>query len=116
MFMKRKFCSRACSSTRGKKGTSRTQVMVRAREAALKETCECCGGTAKLAIHHVNENWRDNRPENLQTLCINCHQQWHGLHRKLGIRCFMPMPPLHSLSVTTYLKINWGKYDPRTGS
>ena len=34
-FMKRRFCSLACSNTRGKKGASRTQRMVQAREAAL---------------------------------------------------------------------------------
>src|SRR5208282_2201747 len=106
--MKRKFCSLICANSRGKKGTSRTQRMVQARDLALKESCECCGGVERLAIHHVNEDWTDGRSENLQTLCVYCHQQWHGLHRKLGIRCFMRMPPLASLSVKTYQKIAWG--------
>ena len=117
-FMKRKYCSRTCSSTRGKKGESRTQRMVQARDAALKETCECCGGGHKLAIHHINENWRDNRLENLQTLCVYCHQQWHGLHRKLGIPASTRMPPLAFLSalpgITVMHKIHWGAFDPRT--
>jgi len=112
-FMKRKFCSRTCSSTRGKKGTSRTQIMVQAREAALKTSCECCGGKERLAIHHVNEDWQDNRPENWQTLCVYCHQQWHGLHRKLGIKTSTRMPALASLSVKFYTRIQWGDYDPR---
>ena len=114
MFMRRRFCSLSCANTRGKKGVSRTQRMVQARAEALKETCECCGGIERLAIHHINENWTDNRFENLQTLCVYCHQQWHGLHRKLGIRCSTRMPPLVSLSVEIYHKIKWGSFDPRT--
>ncbi len=118
MFMKRRFCSLTCSNTRGKLGESRTQRMVQARDLALKEMCECCGGKHKLAIHHVNENWQDNSIENLQTLCVYCHQQWHGLHRKLGIPASTRMPPLvflsESLGLTVVHKIHWGKFDPRT--
>lgn len=117
-FMKRKYCSLACSNTRGKKGQSRTQMMVQARAAALKPTCECCGGIEKLAIHHVNENWKDNSLENLQTLCVYCHQQWHGLHRRLGITASTRMPPLASLlshpDVKVMHKVHWGSFDPRT--
>jgi len=117
-FMKRRFCSLTCSNTRGKIGESRTQRMVQARDMALKETCECCGKTYKLAIHHINENWQDNRIENLQTLCVYCHQQWHGLHRKLRIPTSTRMPPLAFLSENLNLivahKIHWGSFDPRT--
>ena len=109
--LKRRFCSLTCANTRGRKGTSRTQVMLQAR-GALKKSCECCGGNERLAIHHINENWRDNRSENLQTLCVYCHQQWHGLHKRLGIKCSTLMPPLTSLSVKTYRKIVWGDYVP----
>ena len=91
--------------------------MVQAREVALKEMCECCGGSQKLAIHHVNEDWQDNSIENLQTLCVYCHQQWHGLHRKLGIPASTRMPPLASLSanpaVKVMHKIHWGSFDPQ---
>lgn len=119
-FMNRRFCSLICSNTRGQKGKSRTQQMVQARGAALKENCECCGGRERLAIHHINEVWRDGRLENLQTLCVFCHQQWHGLHRKWGIRCSTPMPPLASLyripKVRIAHKVHWGDFDPRTAS
>ena len=89
--------------------------MVQARDAGLLKACECCGGTEKLAIHHINEDWKDNRPENWQTLCVYCHHQWHGLHKRLGIRCSTPMPPLHfllSAGVKVRHKIEWAGYAP----
>ena len=52
-------------------------------EAGLKEDiCEKCGNTGEwqgkpltLQVHHINGNHRDNRIENLQILCPNCHTQ-----------------------------------------
>lgn len=48
--------------------------------AGLKEyKCECCGNTTwleqpiKLELHHINGDHNDNRLENLQLLCPNCH-------------------------------------------
>ena len=47
-----------------------------------EEKCEICGcGTEwngrplRLQVHHINGNPHDNRPENLQILCPNCHSQ-----------------------------------------
>lgn len=49
-------------------------------KAGLKEhKCECCGRTEwldqsiKLELHHINGDHNDNRIENLQMLCPNCH-------------------------------------------
>lgn len=43
--------------------------------------CECCGwgemnqftGTIPLELHHIDGNYRNNKEENLQLLCPNCH-------------------------------------------
>ena len=45
------------------------------------DKCEKCGwckinpitGTSPLSIHHINGDCHDNREENLQLLCPNCH-------------------------------------------
>lgn len=46
-----------------------------------KYKCECCGISEWngkpiiLQLHHINRNRRDDRLENLQLLCPNCHSQ-----------------------------------------
>jgi hypothetical protein len=48
--------------------------------AGMQERCAMCGVEAvwrghplPLEIDHIDGNWRDNRIENLQVLCPNCH-------------------------------------------
>lgn len=51
------------------------------KEGVKIKQCECCGLTEwngkeiPLELHHINGNNRDNRIENLQILCPNCHAQ-----------------------------------------
>lgn len=64
--------------------------------AGLKEKrCECCGNTEwmgkpiNLELHHLNGNPRDNRLENLQILCPNCHSYtdtYSGKNQKMNIK------------------------------
>jgi transposase-like protein len=60
----------------------RGNIKRRLIRAGLKEDrCEQCGISEwqgrplALALHHVNGDGRDNRLENLQLLCPNCHSQ-----------------------------------------
>jgi 5-methylcytosine-specific restriction endonuclease McrA len=61
---------------------SRHNVKLRLLGEGLKvNRCEACGLTEwrgaslSMALHHANGDGRDNRLENLQLLCPNCHSQ-----------------------------------------
>ena len=45
----------------------------------IKDSCERCKNddARLLIVHHKNRNREDNRPDNLQTLCYNCHRLVH---------------------------------------
>ena len=67
---------------------NRNHLKQRLFDAGIKaRTCESCGLTewrgrnVPLSLHHVNGDRYDNRLENLQILCANCHGQtdtWAG--------------------------------------
>lgn len=49
----------------------------------LKEyKCEICGYTESVELHHINGNPFDNRLENLQILCPNCHSKTENFRYK----------------------------------
>jgi DNA-binding CsgD family transcriptional regulator len=62
------------------------------REGLKAARCEACGITAwqgrplSLALHHINGDGRDNRLENLQLLCPNCHSQTENFSGRNAIR------------------------------
>lgn len=51
-----------------------------------KDVCENCGFVpvhpSQLDIDHIDGNRRNNSPENLKTLCANCHRLKTHLERK----------------------------------
>jgi Helix-turn-helix domain/HNH endonuclease len=71
---------------------NRNHIKARLVAAGLKdERCELCGllewrgERLSFALHHVNGDGADNRLENLQLLCPNCHSQtanFAGRNRK----------------------------------
>ena len=92
-FMRRRFCSLSCANSRRKGGESRNAYLFHARKL-LRPACEACGVTENRQAHHVNTDWRDNSPENVQTLCLFCHHFWHAMHERLGIAPTQRMPKL----------------------
>jgi 5-methylcytosine-specific restriction endonuclease McrA len=73
----------------------RGHIKARLLREGLKESrCEVCGLSEwlgkplSLELHHINGRGNDNRLENLQLLCGNCHSQtdnWGGRGRKGGV-------------------------------
>ena len=51
----------------------------------LQMKCERCGFEAvvrdQIDVHHKNGNHQDNRIENLESLCANCHRLEHAMQR-----------------------------------
>jgi len=52
---------------------------------AIKERdgnkCLCCLRNIKLLVHHIDKNKRNNKPENLMTLCNQCHMSLHSYYQ-----------------------------------
>lgn len=64
---------------------SNSAKRIRLIEEGIKEAkCECCGlyewmgKPIPLELHHKNMDHYDNRLDNLQILCSNCHMQAHN--------------------------------------
>ena len=63
-------------------------------EAQIKEKkCECCGNIVwlnkpiPLELHHIDGNHKNNKLENLQLLCPNCHaltENYRGKNKMVG--------------------------------
>lgn len=89
-----KFCSGRCGilyrMTHKKEGEAKRNYHWAARQIYYTSTqntsCECCGSTKFIHIHHINRNHKDNRLENLKALCRTCHQGHHKskMHKFMG--------------------------------
>jgi hypothetical protein len=73
--------------------TNRSHLKMRLLKAGLKENrCEQCeitewrGEPLNMALHHINGDGVDNRLENLEFLCPNCHSQTENYGGRNGHR------------------------------
>jgi len=91
--LNKKTCSRTCANVHraGIKYTgARPRDKVKSQQAVkirlLKErgiVCEKCGYDKYeiLQVHHKNRDVNDNRMENLELICPNCHCEEHFLEK-----------------------------------
>lgn len=82
---------------------NRNHLKQRLFALGLKEPiCEACGLSQwlgrplTLALHHVNGRGHDNRLENLQLLCPNCHSQTDNFAGRNRRALSAPRPPVGS--------------------
>ena len=61
-------------------------------ESGVEYLCKSCGGIPywngkelRLQVDHKSGNWLDDRRENLQFLCPNCHTQTNGYNGSKGM-------------------------------
>ena len=82
-FNRRKYCSRGCMAqafeARPKKSDpSWMTAHYHARKTAPPtDCCVKCGNTGRTDVHHKDEDWQNNSPENLERLCRSCHIKEH---------------------------------------
>ena len=55
------------------------------RDNPQQRCCEICGDDRNIVIHHLDQNRRNNKPENLIMLCKSCHAKVHRNVRHLGV-------------------------------
>lgn len=90
-FNRRKFCSRSCGNSRTPTDKSRFGHQAR---KFRKDACEACGQTKSLQAHHVDRDISNNTAENIQTLCMHCHQFFHRTADRLKWEGEIRMPKL----------------------
>ena len=90
-YQRRKFCDLSCANSRTQ--ITRGGYLWRARKLRGPK-CEACGVTRRLHAHHVNGDITETTPENIQTLCGNCHNFWHAALERRGLPISGRMPAL----------------------
>lgn len=88
-------CSYACSNTMFRHGneggtqyrTDRELIEAgRYRDICFRhheKKCVYCGEDKIVAVHHLNDDSSDHRPENLIPLCPTHHEYWHSQYRHI---------------------------------
>lgn len=49
---------------------------------SLEQKCSLCSIKTKLIVHHIDNNYRNNKLNNLMIVCKGCHNKIH----KKGVR------------------------------
>lgn len=82
VFKRRKYCSLRCANTKVRPDHWGTYHW-RARKHRQSQ-CEACGSTESLHAHHVDSQPTNNERDNIQTLCVFCHNFLHATAARLG--------------------------------
>lgn len=81
-FVRRKNCDVVCMAKGMKKEkVTKSAYHQRAKKYRTK-MCEKCKSTKQLSVHHKDEDYTNNAPANLMTLCASCHLKLHWANGK----------------------------------
>src|SRR5690606_16539647 len=96
IFLKKKYCSSACACSYRNVNDPPIQKNAYHKQARKLRgnMCEACGIQKKLQVHHVDHDYQNNDPSNLQTLCMICHNYWHRVLNQLGKKNVGRMPKI----------------------
>lgn len=76
-YKEKKYCSRSCANNRQEwwknKATHYRTIAFQNHDKA----CVICGFDKIVTVHHIDENKKNNKPENLIPLCPNHHEMIH---------------------------------------
>ncbi len=86
MFLRRKYCSQDCSSIASRKESVTTSGAYKRATLLKGSTCQNCGSTKNVGVHHKDRDIHNNSEENLLTLCASCHTKMHWEEGKLPWR------------------------------
>ena len=73
-YQRRENCSQACANSRAVVDKSAQHWRARKVRAA---TCQECGTTERLHVHHADRDHTNNDPSNLVTMCASHHIKLH---------------------------------------
>ncbi|MCH5315443.1 MAG: HNH endonuclease [Eubacterium sp.] len=98
VFSKRKYCSMTCMRKAFLKIGNNNQTYRVSHSTSQKinelilqrTTCENCGKSGNLDVHHIDGNYQNNNLENLKVLCRSCHIKEHR-NKSLCKVCGKPM-------------------------
>ncbi|NCC47173.1 MAG: HNH endonuclease [Bacteroidia bacterium] len=78
------YCSKQCSYIRPP--LSNKTSYHRLARTFLSQSCQNCGSMENLDVHHKDRNYKNNDPDNLQTLCHSCHMKYHWQQGHLKVQ------------------------------
>jgi len=89
----KRFCSRKCSNFVHRTLNSKISYMPNGFARSLKDhgkiICNKCGieDIEVLVVHHIDRDRKNNKIENLETLCANCHHKIHWGTSEKRLKC-----------------------------
>lgn len=80
-FCRRQFCDFVCMGQSSRRADVSKSTHHRRAKKFLKPSCERCGSGKQLEAHHRDEDWKNDQPGNIETVCKTCHGKEHGPKR-----------------------------------